>query len=95
MMAAIVPPPVAVRLLTATAPIQTISAHEQKVTVWNKPSPIPFIIASFLLSLYWLAVHCTKDFMAQFSPTKEKTVLICDKVCPQMHTGITNLNFVW
>jgi hypothetical protein len=41
--------------------------------------------------LYWLCVHWTKDFMAQFSPTKEKTVLICDNVCSQMRTEIKNL----
>lgn len=85
MIAAIVPPPVALFLVTATAPIQTISAHEQKVTAWNIPSPIPFINASFLLRLNWLSMHWTKDFMAQLSPTKEKTVLICDKVCEQMY----------
>ncbi|KAG2581602.1 hypothetical protein PVAP13_6KG060570 [Panicum virgatum] len=55
-MATIVPPPVALFLVTATAPIQTISAQEQKL-----------------------------------SPTKEKTVLICDKVCKQMYTWIMNI----
>jgi hypothetical protein len=33
-------------------------------------------------------MHWTKDFMAQLSPTKEKTVLICDKVCEQMYTKV-------
>jgi len=90
-MAAIVPPPVALFLVTATAPIQTISAQEQKVTAWNNPSPIPFIIASFLLRLNWFSMHWTNDLMAQLSPTKEKTVLICDKVCKQMYTWIMNI----
>uniref|UniRef100_A0A8R7V785 Uncharacterized protein n=1 Tax=Triticum urartu TaxID=4572 RepID=A0A8R7V785_TRIUA len=58
-----------------------VNEYEQKVAICNIPKPSPFVIASFLPSLYCLSMHSMKDFIAEFSPTNEKTVLICEIVC--------------
>lgn len=90
MTAAIVSPPFADLSTTAAAPTHTVNEYEQKVAICNIPKPSPFVIASILLSLYCLSIHLVNDLIAEFSPTNEKTILICERVCTNVYT-ITNL----
>lgn len=79
--AAITPPPCALRASTTTAPTHTIRAHEQNVTTWNIPVPIPFTNASLLLILSCFCKLSEKFLIAEFSPTNANTVLMWEIVC--------------
>ena len=74
--AAMTSPPVDLLAVTTMAPIQIMSAQEEKVTIWNIPVPTPFISASPLLMESCLAMHSENDLIARLSPTNANTVLI-------------------
>lgn len=79
--AAIMSPPRALPAATMTAPTHTIRAHEQNVTTWNIPVPIPFMNASLLVILFWSSKLSVKVLMAEFSPTNANTVLMWEIDC--------------